>query len=184
MTGYWYFRYIPQKFGIAYATAHGCVELVTGVLYSTCGQFIKFLHTDDSYKETARDFGRYSFPNVISAIDGTHIRIKPPADHKAEYCSRKHQFAINLTAIADGQLRLTSVFSGYSAKCHDSKVFKASRLYEKIRHKEIPQQISSVRRRSIRYASEYNYPIQGHRKRVDCCTNHFQQQIQSDNDGH
>lgn len=67
---------------------------------------------------------------IIGAVDGTHIAIKPPADHKNDYCSRKTQFGINLTAACDANLNLIGVFSGFSAKVHDSRVFKQSDLYK------------------------------------------------------
>jgi hypothetical protein len=113
------------------STVHSRVQIVTDVLYRTCGQYIKFPDIPEM-RNISRGFQRYGFPNVICALDGTHISIKPPAAHKNDYCSRKSQFAINLTATCDASLNFTSIFTGYSAKVHDSRVFKASPLFEKL----------------------------------------------------
>lgn len=116
------------------------MQVVTSVLYNTSGEFIKFPETEEEMSATAIQFAKYGFPNVISAIDGTHITIRPPSSNKADYCSRKHDFAINLTATCDANLVLTSVFAGYSAKVHDSRVFKASPLFEKMDTGILPPQ--------------------------------------------
>lgn len=125
------FRVLSQRFGIALSTAHRCTDLLITLLYRTCGEFIKF-PSIQQLAQTAQDFSIYGFPNVVGAVDGTHITIKPPLANKNDYCSRKMQFAINLTATCNAKLEFTSVFTGYSAKAHDARVFKASPLYEKL----------------------------------------------------
>lgn len=123
---------ISQKFGIAFSTAHSAAQLIIDVLYRTISEFIHFPTTIEEMNSVAQAFGTYGFPNVIAALDGTHITVRPPSDNKTDYCSRKMQFAINLTATCDSNLRITSVFSGYTARVHDARVFKASPLFQKL----------------------------------------------------
>lgn len=58
--------------------------------------------------------------------------------------SRKHVTAVNLTATCDADMLFVDVFCGYSARCHDSRVFNESPLKAKIEAGVIPPQFHLV----------------------------------------
>uniref|UniRef100_A0A3B3R9K2 DDE Tnp4 domain-containing protein n=1 Tax=Paramormyrops kingsleyae TaxID=1676925 RepID=A0A3B3R9K2_9TELE len=49
------------------------------------------------------------FPNVIGAIDCTHIAIKAPSENEFAYVNRKHFHSINVQIICDAKMRLIHV---------------------------------------------------------------------------
>ncbi|KAK0146660.1 Protein kinase C alpha type [Merluccius polli] len=49
------------------------------------------------------------FPNVIGAIDCTHIAIKAPSEGEYAYVNRKHFHSLNVQIICDAQMRLTNI---------------------------------------------------------------------------
>ncbi|KAI7799359.1 putative nuclease HARBI1, partial [Triplophysa rosa] len=61
-----------------------------------------------------------AFPNIIGAVDCTHIRIKSPSgEHEGDYVNRKSFHSINVQAKWPGSV-------------HDSRVFQASPIYERL----------------------------------------------------
>ncbi len=49
------------------------------------------------------------FPDVIGAINGTHIRITSPEEFEAEYVNRKRYYSINVLVVFDAKCK-----SGFS----------------------------------------------------------------------
>ena len=74
-----------------------------------------------------------NFPNVVGAIDGCHIQIKTPSEDKECYYNRKKFFSIVLQAICNADLLFLDCFTGYPGSVHDSRVFKSSGIYQKIK---------------------------------------------------
>ena len=98
-------------------TAHGWVHEVTqflGKLQST------LVSISPDLEDTVQRFSRYGFPGVIGAIDGTHVRVLPPALHKADYLNRRGIACINLTAVCDGNGKITCLNVGYTGKVNDA----------------------------------------------------------------
>ncbi|XP_066575647.1 putative nuclease HARBI1 [Amia ocellicauda] len=67
-----------------------------------------------------------SFPNVIGAIDCTHIAIKAPSEEEFAYVNRKHFHSINVQIICDAQMRLTNIVARWPGSTHDSYIFTNS----------------------------------------------------------
>ena len=66
-------------FGIAKSTAVGVCRDFVQALCQLKEQFIKFPNTPTTVRENIQGFREKSnFPNVVGAIDGTHIYIKAP----------------------------------------------------------------------------------------------------------
>ncbi|XP_032690075.1 putative nuclease HARBI1 [Odontomachus brunneus] len=76
-----------------------------------------------------RQFERTSaFPNIIGAIDGTHIKIKAPQDDKQSYVNRKGYHSIHVQAVCTQNLLFTSVLAGNVGSVHDARVFWLSNV--------------------------------------------------------
>ncbi|MBN3297179.1 HARB1 nuclease, partial [Amia calva] len=67
-----------------------------------------------------------SFPNVIGAIDCTHIAIKAPSEEEFAYVNRKHFHSINVQIICDAQMRLTNIVARWPGSTHDSYILTNS----------------------------------------------------------
>ncbi|KAE8295650.1 hypothetical protein D5F01_LYC06585 [Larimichthys crocea] len=74
--------------------------------------------------------GSPAFTNVVGAIDGSHIRIKPPARHRIDYLKYKGFYSINMQAVCDSTGRFLDIFVGYPRSVHDTRVMKNSSLYK------------------------------------------------------
>lgn len=56
--------------------------------------------------------GNHKLPNVIGAMDGTHIPIHPPSKNGSRFVNRKNFHSINLLGIVDHQGRFTFIHVG------------------------------------------------------------------------
>lgn len=73
--------------------------------------------------------GSPAFNVAVGAIDGCHIRIKPPAADGACYFNRKLFHSVQMQAICDDKGRFIDVFVGYTGSVHDARVLKNSPVY-------------------------------------------------------
>ncbi|XP_067216641.1 uncharacterized protein [Linepithema humile] len=70
-------------------------------------------------------------PQLLRAIDCTHIRIEKPSTSEQLYCNRKKFFSIHLQAIVDSNMRFTNVYIGEPGSLHDARILKMSLIYER-----------------------------------------------------
>ena len=68
------------------------------------------------------------FPNVIGAIDGTHIRIKSPPNDEHLFVNRKNYHSINVQGVCDEKLRFFNIVSKWPCSTHDSFILENSAL--------------------------------------------------------
>ena len=71
-----------------------------------------------------------SFPNVPGCVDGTHIRIKTPTDHKPVFVNRKGYHSINAHIVCDADLKITNCVIKWPGSKHDSYVLRHSQFGE------------------------------------------------------
>ena len=104
--------------------------------------YVVFPHTTAALQENAAGFeamsrhrvvrGSSGLPQVIGAVDGTHIPICRPAENGDAYINRKGFFSINTHAVVDHTGCFIDVLASYPGRCHDVKVFEATPLWEMI----------------------------------------------------
>jgi len=63
------------------------------------------------------------FPNVVGAIDCTHVAIKAPAANEEAYVNRKGVHSINVQAVCDADMRLLDVVAKWPGSSHDTCSF-------------------------------------------------------------
>ena len=74
-----------------------------------------------------------AFMKVAGAIDGCHIRIKPPSGPDGHcYRNRKLFPSIILQAVCDHQDHFTDTYVGWPGSVHDSRVLRHSPLYRSL----------------------------------------------------
>lgn len=69
------------------------------------------------------------FPDVVGAIDGTHIQIKAPSAHPERYYNRKGDYSIVLQAVCQSNLVFTHVFCSFPGSVHDARVLRNSEIH-------------------------------------------------------
>nr|CAI5859964.1 unnamed protein product [Callosobruchus analis] len=57
------------------------------------------------------------FPNVIGAIDGTHIKIRKPKTDSESYINRKGFYSVNLQAVCNLQCIFTHFLQVFQEQC-------------------------------------------------------------------
>ncbi|XP_067224491.1 putative nuclease HARBI1 [Chanodichthys erythropterus] len=71
------------------------------------------------------------FPNVIGAVDCTHIRIKAPSGaHEADFVNRKSFHSINVQMVCNADCVISNVVAKWPGSVHDSRIFRASEIYQ------------------------------------------------------
>ncbi|XP_018372949.1 PREDICTED: putative nuclease HARBI1, partial [Trachymyrmex cornetzi] len=70
----------------------------------------------------------YGFPEVIGAIDGTHIKIAAPRNHSDSYINRKGYYSIQLQVVCDADLKFMHCYAGQVGSVHDNRVFRLSNI--------------------------------------------------------
>lgn len=78
---------VSDGFNINQASVSRAVHQVVDLLAAQIGNFVHF--PADPHKLQHGFYSFAEFPQVIGAIDGTHILIHPPKDHEDDYVNRK-----------------------------------------------------------------------------------------------
>jgi hypothetical protein len=68
-------------------------------------------------------------PQLIGAIDGTHIPILPPSEGYRDFVNRKGWPLIILQAVVDHTYRFRNINYQSPGSCHDASVFSRSQIY-------------------------------------------------------
>jgi len=77
--------------------------------------------------------GAHPFPNIIEAIDGSHIPTEPPYDNsQAYYNNRKKFYSFILQGVCNDKLQFIDINVGWPGRVHDVKVLRHSSLWEKV----------------------------------------------------
>lgn len=79
------------------------------------------------------------FPQIVAAIDGTHININRPKEIHAqgEYYNRKLKHSFNVQICVDPWLNVVDLYSPSPGSFHDARVFRRSGLWELLRTNQI-----------------------------------------------
>ncbi|CAI7768888.1 unnamed protein product [Closterium sp. NIES-53] len=89
-------------------------------------------------EEMALDFRAIKgVPNVIGAIDGTHIQIKGMEAHRGDYFNRKSVYSVQLQVTCDSKGVIWDYMVGNPGSMHDQGVFSTSHLHGRLEIGEI-----------------------------------------------
>lgn len=64
------------------------------------------------------------FRNCIGAMDGTHVRVRPPPKVRARYRDRDGNTTQNILAACDFNMLFIFVFAGFEGSASDSQIFE------------------------------------------------------------
>ena len=121
------YRSSGLQFGMGEATAFKCCVEFETVLGNLKNKYIRFPFYDGEVQEAMDRFEElYKFPQIVGAIDGSHIEIKAPPVNHEDYFNRKQFYSIVLQGIVDSDLLFRHVAVGYPGSVHDSRVLQCS----------------------------------------------------------
>ncbi|XP_053561284.1 putative nuclease HARBI1 [Bombina bombina] len=98
---------------------------------------LHFLATG-SFQSVSSPIVGMRIPNVLGAIDCTHIALVPPSSAEEHYRNRKKFHSFNVQAVCDSKLQIWEVRSGFHGSCHDYHILKQSQLYTSFERGEMP----------------------------------------------
>jgi hypothetical protein len=119
-----------EVFGIPDNTAKAVIGRVAGA-FDKPDVFTHFVNWPDrdEQNDIAASFAKVrNFPNVVGAIDGTHITVRASLDVKSSYVNRKGWTSLNVTAVCDDQLRIRALAPDTPGAMHDARVFSTSHI--------------------------------------------------------
>ena len=120
---------LADRFGVALSTAHAVVERITDAFCSVHGSIIVWPHSAAEVFGVSEGFQQLcGVGGIIGAIDGSHIRIRPPADDEQSYFNRKKFHSIILQGVSIASYLFTNVYVGWPGSTHDSCVLRNSPL--------------------------------------------------------
>ena len=96
------YKDIGLLLGLGTASAQLYTEQFCNVLYSKRDEFIRF--PSDLTALTLEFAKKTKIPNVVGAIDGSHIPIKKPSIDSESYFNRKHRHSILLQGVVGPNL--------------------------------------------------------------------------------
>ncbi|XP_005986992.1 putative nuclease HARBI1 [Latimeria chalumnae] len=115
--------------GISQASMSRCVSNVTEALVERAPDFISFPADEASQQRIKDVFYRLAgMPNVLGAIDCTHVAIKAPNAEDLCYVNRKGFHSINCQMVCDGTGMLLNVEVQWPGSMQDSAIFQQSSL--------------------------------------------------------
>ena len=77
-------------------------------------------------------------PQVVGAIDGTHIEIiSSDCVSKVDYYSRKQKYTKNTQSVVGGDLMFLDVATGFPGSMHDARVLRATSFFQKAEQGDI-----------------------------------------------
>lgn len=68
------------------------------------------------------------FPNVWGTIDGTHVDVVVPAEHKTIFYDRKSRTSLNLQVVVGPDMKILDLVNRWAGSVHDSRIYLCSRL--------------------------------------------------------
>ncbi len=79
-----------------------------------------------------------SFPGVVGAIDGTHIKIIAPTVNENIYVNRKRYHSINTQVVFDAEYNILDVVPKWPGSTHDARILNQSGLKQLFERHFVP----------------------------------------------
>ena len=154
---------IAPVFNVGKATVIEAVQDVVNGLYEIRDDHIKFPETLAEVTASIETFADLTkLPNVVGAVDGSHVRIKAPVDSAPDYFSRYQQHDFIIQAVVNGKKHFLDFACGFPGSMHDGRVLRRSRIFTRAEQGEIltiPTENISGRQIGPYLVGDSTYPL-------------------------
>ena len=124
------FRQIAETIGVTKSSVSRSIRQVSAALCSHSKEFIKFPTDIEEILNIKNNFFEIAhFPEVIGAIDGTHIPILKPSTNDYIYINRKGYASLNCQIVVDSNLVIRNLVCKYPGSSHDAYILRSSQLF-------------------------------------------------------
>ena len=101
---------IARTCGLSQSSVCLAINGVTQALMKHAPTYIHFPVDQQTLRRTKLAFhGIAGFPNVVGAIDCSHIAVKTPSEHEEAFVNRKGIHTINIQAVCDADMRISNL---------------------------------------------------------------------------
>ena len=109
--------------GLAKPTVVKCCHEFVQEICRLQDEFIKFPSTAAEIAKKIKGFDNKSkLPNVVGAIDGSHLPIKAPKINHEDYFNQKHFYSFLVHGMVDASGLYLSVATGFPGSLHDVRM--------------------------------------------------------------
>ncbi|XP_060598026.1 putative nuclease HARBI1 [Ruditapes philippinarum] len=127
------YRSVGDRFGMSKGTLHLIVQQVCRVISDMRETYIRMPRTRQEMERVEKGFReKCGMPGVVGAIDGTHIAIPGPSEHRSSYINRKGYQSMQLQVVCDSQLKFLDTYTGWPGSVHDARVYRNSPISETV----------------------------------------------------
>ncbi|XP_052786226.1 putative nuclease HARBI1 [Mya arenaria] len=87
---------IAQAYGVSRSAVGKAIHAVFVILAGLLNRYVKFPTGLEIESVKRKFYSVAGFPNVVGAVDGTHVKIQAPPDNEADYVNRKGYHSHNV----------------------------------------------------------------------------------------
>jgi hypothetical protein len=118
--------------GMSATSVQRCVKMFNKAIIRVLGpSIITFPKSRAGLERNAHSFERRSMiPNIVGAIDGSHIRVAAPKRNEDSYFNRKKFHSIILQGIVDPRGYFMAADCGFPGRMGDAKVLRHTAVYD------------------------------------------------------
>ena len=114
---------VGRSCSLSQSSVSKCIADVTDALVKLAPRFVSFPTDQPTLRATKQSFYAIAnFPNVVGAIDCTHVQIRAPSTNEEAYVNRKGHHTINVQAVCDADMKILNVVAKWPGSSHDSFV--------------------------------------------------------------
>lgn len=111
---------MAPTFCVGKSTAIEAIQDVVEALYDIRHDHIKVPETQAEVEASIQTFDDLSsLPNIVGAIDGSHVTITAPVDSKEDYFSRYQEYDFIIQGVVNGQQLFIDFACGFPGSMHD-----------------------------------------------------------------
>ncbi|XP_018409929.1 PREDICTED: putative nuclease HARBI1 [Nanorana parkeri] len=106
---------------------------------SLAPRFVHFPQTEREWRDVKLAFyNRAGFPNILGAVDCTHIALQPPRLEERTYRNRKQYHCLNVQIVHDATQKIMSVRANFPGSTLDAFILRQSGVSRRFERGQFP----------------------------------------------